>query len=109
MFLLLLSPPPLLRGPEPAPFRPDEGTAEASLRYGMWLAQHRVERFHDRTGRLPSFLREAGPTDPAITMDVTGERNYRLLGREGTLELVLTDRMAADSFLGSSLERLRSR
>lgn len=107
VFLVLLTPPAFLRPPAPAPYRPPEGALEASLRYGLWLADHRVGDFVAREGRLPSFLAESGSGDPAITMEVTGERSYRLVGRAGELELVLTDRMAADSFLGSSLAVLR--
>lgn len=107
VFFALLTPPAFLRGPAPVPYRPPDGTVEASLRYGLWLADHRVGDFLAREGRLPSFLAESGTSDPAITLDVTGERSYRLVGRAGELELVLTDRMAADSFLGTSLTALR--
>lgn len=108
VFLVLLSPPGFLRPPEPRPYRPPDDAIEASLRYGLWLADHRVREFLSRHGRLPSFLGETGAGDRAITMDVTGERSYRLVGRVGELELVLTDAMAADSFLGASVEALRT-
>lgn len=109
VFLVLLNPPAFLRGPAPEPFQPPAADAAASLRYGLWLADHRVRDFFRREGRLPSFLGEAGSRDAALTMEVTGERSYRLLGRLGELELVLTDAMSADSFLAGSLDSLRSR
>jgi hypothetical protein len=107
--MALLFPPAFLRSPAPAPFAPEAVSAEASLRYGMWLARHRVDDFASRAGRLPSFLGETGTRDASITLTVTGEHSYELRGRDGAMELVLTGRMAADSFVGGSLARLTGR
>ncbi len=107
--MALLFPPAFLRSPAPAPFAPEAVNAEASLRYGMWLARHRVDDFAARAGRLPSFLGETGTRDASITLTVTGERSYELRGRDGAMELALTGRMAADSFVGGSLARLAGR
>lgn len=107
--LALLFPPALLRSPAAVPFAPAAASAEASLRYGLWLARHRVDDFAARAGRLPSFLGETGTDDGSITLTVTGERSYELQGRAGALQLTLTGRMAADSFVGGSRARLGAR
>jgi hypothetical protein len=107
VFLVLVTPPGFLRPPAPAPYQPPAGLGESSLRYGLWLASHRVEEFLARDGRLPSSLGEAGVRDPALTVEVTGTNRYRLRGRLGTLALELGDDMSADSFMANSLERLR--
>lgn len=103
----LLTPPAFMRAPAAEPFRPTPAAAESSARYGLWLARHRVDDFIAREGRLPSFLGEAGMRDPSIRLEVTGERSYRLEYATGRADLQLTDRMAADSFLGNSLSTLR--
>ncbi len=108
VILALLSPPAFMQAPSPAPFAPAAGALEPSLRYGLWLARNRVDAFSKREGRLPSFLGETGMRDDALRMEVVGERSYRLVASLGERPLVLTDRMAADSFLGGSLDRLRA-
>jgi hypothetical protein len=107
--MALLFPPAILRAPTPVPFAPGAANAEASLRYGMWLARHRVDDFAARAGRLPSFLGETGMRDASITLMVTGERSYELRGRDGTMALALTRRMSADSFVGESRAQLGAR
>lgn len=105
--LLWLVQPAIARGPTDHPWAPAPGVAEPSLRYGLWLAHARVEGFLKAHGRLPSFLEETGLADSSLTLTATGERSYVLEGRQGELRLTLTSGMAADSFLGSSLEALR--
>jgi hypothetical protein len=98
--------PAIVQGPARHPFASAVGAEDPSLRYGLWLARGRVEQFVAHRGRLPSFLGEAGVTDPAITMAVTGDRAYRLDATERGVSLSLSSRMAADSFLGNSLTGL---
>jgi|CXWL01.1.fsa_nt_gi hypothetical protein len=105
--LLQVTQPAAVRGPEDRPWTPAPSLADASLRYGLWLADARVEAFLEANGRLPSFLEETGLADSSLTLTATGERTYRLEGRQGTLRLELSSGMAADSFLGASLETLR--
>jgi hypothetical protein len=81
---------------------------EPSLRYGIWLAEQRVVTFTQREGRLPSFLAEAGMLDSTIVLEVTGERSYRLHGRAAGHAVVFTSGMSVDSFLGESVEQLRT-
>ena len=80
---------------------------EASLRYGVWLADGAVRRFLTTNKRLPSFLGEAGVGDPTIQLIVTGERSYELVGSEGAVGIKLTSSGSADAFLGESLSELR--
>ncbi len=105
---LLLFRPAFTRGPVDQPWRPEPAVAEASLRYGLWLARHRVADYRRDKGRLPSFLAEAGVADPSLVLEVGGERRYAVEGRQGPLILRLGSEMAADSFLGTSLVLLRA-
>lgn len=105
--LVIIAPPALFRGAEPRPFAPLPATLEASLRYGIWLAHHQVADFARREGRMPSFLGEAGMSDSAIVLVVTGERTYRLVAVANGNELRFESAMSVDSFLGASLTRLR--
>lgn len=106
--LVLLSPPAFLRGAAPRPFAPAVAQVEPSLRYGVWLARHRVATFARREGRLPSFLGETGIQDSTITMEATGESTYQLRGKAGGTVVVYQSAMSVDSFLGDSMERLRA-
>lgn len=106
---LLLLRPAMVRGPVDQFWRPEPAVAEASLRYGVWLAHQRVAVFQRDKGRLPSFLAEAGVADSSLVLTVEGERRYTVEGRQGPLTLRLNSGMAADSFLGMSLVRLRAR
>ena len=105
--LALIAPPAALRGASPRPFEPEPALVEPSLRYGVWLAEQRVAAFVRREGRLPSFLGEAGMLDPAISLEVTGERTYRLVGAAGEHTVRFESGMSADSFVGTSVARLR--
>lgn len=105
--VVLLAPPRFLQGAAPRPFAPDAGLVEPSLRYGVWLAQHRINAFALREGRLPSFLAEAGVRDSAISFEVSGERSYRLRASAGERILQFESGMSADSFLGTSITQLR--
>lgn len=104
---LLLAPPAIARGPADHAWAPAPALAEASLRYGLWLARARVDALVRAEGRVPARLADVGVVDTSLTLVVTGQRAYRLEGRQGPLRLSLTSTMAADSFLGSGLEQLR--
>lgn len=84
----------------------DPATAEASLRYGLYLQASRIHEFQAEHGRLPTTLDEAGHVEEGVTWQGAGTE-WTLRGRVGDLVLQLTSRMAVDSFLGSALEQLR--
>jgi hypothetical protein len=105
--LALISPPAFLSGPTARPSQPEPALVEPSLRYGVWLAQHRVASFARREGRLPSFLAEAGIQDSSLALEVTGETTYRIRARAGDVVVEFASGMAIDSFLGQSVARLR--
>lgn len=107
VMLVWLAPPRFLQGAQPRPFLPAPAQAEASLRYGIWLARHRVAAFTRAEGRLPSFLGEVDVIDPEITLEATGESSYRLVGRLGDRALRYESAMSVDSFLGESMRVLR--
>lgn len=104
---LLLAPPAIARGPDDRAWAPAPALAEASLRYGLWLARARVDARLRTEGRVPPRLADVGVVDTSLTLVVTGQRTYRIEGRQGPLRLALASTMAADSFLGSGLEQLR--
>lgn len=106
---LLLLQPPIARGPADQPWAPPPQNIEASLRYGLWLAQGRVEHFLRTRGRMPSFLAEAGIDDLTLTLVVVRGTEYRLEGRAGELVLELSSEMSADSMLGASRAQLQGR
>jgi hypothetical protein len=108
VILVLLAPPAFLRGAQPRPFAPLASQMESSLRYGIWLARHRVAAFQASEGRLPSFLGEVGVMDTAIILEGTGESTYRLTSDQGDRALIYESSMSVDSFLGRSLELLRA-
>lgn len=105
--LAVIAPPAALRGAMPRPFEPAPALVEPSLRYGIWLAEHRVTAFARREGRLPSFLAEAGMQDSSIALEVTGERSYRLVGTTRDRTVSFESGMSADSFVGESVTLLR--
>ncbi len=106
---LLLIRPAIVQGPVDHPWSPKPENAEASLRYGLWLADGRVQEFLRSRGRMPSFLAEAGVADTSLALVVELRTQYRLEGRDGPLELELASSMAADSFLGASRDQLRGK
>lgn len=104
---LLVFRPAVASGPINHPYTPPTVQREASLRYGIWLANASVQRFLSEQHRLPSFLAEAGVMDTTIAMRVTGETSYVLEGNDGEIALTLPSASAADSFLGESVRELR--
>lgn len=80
---------------------------EASLRFGMVLEQSRAREYHDQTGRWPASLTALGGDGEEGVTGAPDGSGFVVTGRAGDLHLELTDRMSADSFLGSSLQILR--
>jgi hypothetical protein len=101
----LITRPAWSAGATPRPYVAPAG--DASLRYGVWLAAHRITEFERENGRLPSFLAEAGIADSALRYAVTGERAWGVTAREGVQWVMLLNTMSADSFLGDARQRLR--
>lgn len=97
--------PEFLFGPGPPP-PPGLEVQEAQLRYAMFLERARIEAHVQARGRLPATLAEAGPVEDFVFYERTGT-GYVLIGERGLIRLRLTNRMAADSFLGESLGILR--
>ncbi|MEO8478433.1 MAG: hypothetical protein ABI542_02285 [Gemmatimonadota bacterium] len=81
---------------------------EASLRFGMVLEQSRAREYHDQTGQWPSSLVELGGEGENGVTGAPAGSGFLIKGSSGDLQLELTDRMAADSFLGRSLQILRT-
>ena len=102
-----LAQPAALFGPAgPAAASPAE--REARLRFGMYLQHQEIVAFMADSGRLPHSLEEAA-IDPSehIRWEFDAQGEWTLEGTDGELRLRLTEGMAADSFLGSSLTILR--
>lgn len=98
--------PALIFGPPAESLEPSPAWREASLRFGLTLQRGRIEEYTVQNGRLPATLEDAGEVEDGIAWE-RGDSSYTLTGTDGDLQLVLTDRMAVDSFLGNSLDVLR--
>ena len=81
--------------------------AEARARYALYLQRSRLEAFRHAHGRLPNTLRDAGPVEDGVTYQRAGN-GYVLTRDVSGNSLRLTNTMAVDSFLGSSLDVLRA-
>lgn len=92
-----------------SPLRPPDGTPaqrDAALRYALYLQAARLEAFKAEHGHLPATLDEIEVVEKGLHYVGSGN-DWALRGAAGTVELELTSRMSADSFLGRSLDRLR--
>lgn len=106
LMVLLLFQPAIARMPEDRTFAAPPELRAASLRFGLWLARHRVDAFRRSAARLPNYGREAGIDDRAILLEANGKERYTLFAQDGSVALRLTSEMSVDSFLGESLTAL---
>jgi hypothetical protein len=90
---------------------PPESVAiqEASLRIGMANVAQHVERYRQRTGKLPGTLLEAGTQVEGITYQPLDSIDWRLVGSHGRIELILASREPLPKFLGNSFEVISRR
>lgn len=90
---------------------PPESVAisEASLRIGMANVAQHVERFRQRTGRLPRTLLEAGTQMDGIAYQPLDSADWRLVGAHAGVELTLASREPLSRFLGNSFEVISRR
>jgi len=83
---------------------------EASLRIGMANAAQHLERYRQRTGRLPTTLEEAGAHADGFAFErLAGGSDWRLTGQNGAARLTLTSKDPLASFLGGSFEVITRR
>lgn len=82
---------------------------EASLRIGMANVSQHVQRFHQRNGRLPESLAEAGARDGNLSYQRLGATGYRLVGENGPAHVTLTSDETLASFLGNSFQIIARR
>ena len=90
---------------------PPESVAvkEASLRIGMANVAQHVERYRQRTGKLPLTLLEAGTQAEGITYQPLDSTGWRLIGSHAGVELTLASREPLINFLGNSFEVISRR
>jgi hypothetical protein len=90
---------------------PPESVAvrEASLRIGMANVAQHLERYRQRTGRLPRTLIEVGRQAQGITYQPIDSADWRLLGAHAGVELTLGSREPLPKFLGNSFEVISRR
>jgi hypothetical protein len=90
---------------------PPESVAiqEASLRIGMANVAQHVERYRQRTGRLPRTLLEAGTQAEGMTYQPLDSTDWRLVGSQRGIELTLASREPLPKFLGNSFEVISRR
>ena len=83
---------------------------EASLRIGMANAAQHVQRYHQRNGRLPTTLGEAGAHGDGLQYDRVGAgTGWRLTGQSGAVRLTLSSADPLPRFLGNSFEIISRR
>jgi hypothetical protein len=82
---------------------------EASLRIGMANVAQHIERYRQRTGKLPSTLRETGTDVAGITYQPVDSAAWRLSGSHAGIELVLTSGEPLARFIGNSFEMINRR
>ncbi|CAN5898763.1 hypothetical protein BH24GEM1_BH24GEM1_02650 [soil metagenome] len=90
---------------------PPESVAvrEASLRIGMANVAQHLERYRQRTGKLPSTLIEIGTQATGITYEPLDSADWRLVGAHAGVELTLGSREPLSGFLGNSFEVISRR
>jgi hypothetical protein len=94
------------RSQGPPPRTPDR--VEAELRYGTYLAAQRIDQFVATVGRLPRSASELGYGEAWIRFEAGDEGTWRLVAREGTIEVVLRSSDDRKGFLGGAVERVVS-
>lgn len=82
---------------------------EASLRIGMANAAQKVERYRQRTGKLPATLAEAGTQLQGMRYQPVGSGTWRLVGTHAGIELTLSSQDSLPRFLGNSFEVIARR
>ncbi len=90
---------------------PPESVAiqEASLRIGMANVAQHVERYRQRSGRLPGTLLDAGTQVEGIAYLALDSAEWRLVGSHAGIELTLASRDPLPRFLGNSFEVISRR
>ena len=90
---------------------PHESVAvtEASLRIGMANVAQHVERYRQRTGRLPRTLLDAGTQAEGIAYEPLDSAGWRLVGSYAGLELTLVSQEPLDKFIGKSFDLISRR
>jgi hypothetical protein len=93
----------------PAPLAPESvAVEEAGLRITIANAAQHVERFRERTGRLPGSLDDAGAHPLGVRYTVTGT-TYRLEGERDGLLVAFTSGEPLRAFLGNSFKVISRR
>ncbi len=80
---------------------------EAKARYALYLERGRVDSYLAKTGALPKSLGDAGSVENGVNYR-RGVHDYILETNVQGTTLRMTSVMSADSFLGTSLNRLGS-
>src|ERR1051325_6998717 len=95
-------------GPEPA--RIERATAEANVRFGMFLAAQRVRAYQAEHGQLPATLAAAGQTWPEITYFAEDTTTFEIRSSVvPTQPIVFRSNASLIDFLGTSRQALRDR
>lgn len=103
-YIWLARPAFIFDGPSAVALTPDQ--REARMRYAIYLQRGRVASFQAEHGRLPESLRDTGPVESGVEYERTSDTRYDVFGSVDGTVLRLSDRMAADSFLGDAIRRL---
>ncbi len=106
---MMVAPAGPFRRPEPQRFSTPPHLTEASLRYGIWLAAVRVDRFVARMQRLPIDLEEVGVNDRTLRLTPgSGPRSYVVTGSVSNTTVAHRSDEPLGELLGESVDRLVS-
>jgi hypothetical protein len=81
---------------------------EASLRIGVANAAQHVERFRQRTGRLPATLAEAGAHESGLDYE-PAKTVYKLTADTGGVRVAYESSQSLGSFVGNSFKIISRR
>lgn len=94
----------------PRPAAPESvAVKEASARIGVANAAQHLERFRQRSGRLPRTLAEAGAHGDGVVYQLTGDESWRMVGTNGQVQVTLESSEPLPKFLGNSFEVIARR
>lgn len=93
----------------PSTVKESVAVQEASLRIGMANVAQHIERYRQRTGKLPRTLIEVGTQVAGIEYEPLDSADWRLIGSNAEVELTLASGEPLPRFLGNSFQVISRR
>ncbi len=77
-------------------------SAQAGLRFGLYLTAKRLEEYRRSAGRLPATIAEAGSTEDGIRYVRKSDSSFEISGWKGDLGLTLLSSQSPEALLAPS-------